>query len=217
VYNPASSGGDAEVDYDCVESNVMKDGKNGLEEVNDNSSLTDSDGNGIGYSGGVMNLISGCNNASGGSEDKGSHEVAEIIRWHAPSRCRGSRLAGFRRVNKVVVVRIVGSIGTCNGDIDNNEADANDGDAEETVKSIDISSGCSGGAGLLPQGKGVSYEAELAQYQNDHDNLQWQEHKTKDDVDNPASRGGNDDKISYLRMMSVRWKLVMIIITPTIA
>ena len=216
--DPESSGGDAEVDYDCVESNVMKDGKNGLEEVNDNSSLTESDGNGIGYSGGVMNLISGCNNASGGSEDKGSHEVAEMIRWHAPSRCRGSRLAGFRRVNKVVVVRYVGSIGTSNGDIDDNEADdANDGDAEETVKSIDISSGCSGGAGLLPKGKGVSYEAELAQYQNDHDNLQRQEHKAKDDVDSPAGRGGNDDEISYLRMMSVRWKLVMIIITPTIA
>ena len=58
----------------------MKDGKNGLEEVNDNSSLTESDGNGIGYSGGVTNLISGSHNASGGLEDEGSHEVAEIIR-----------------------------------------------------------------------------------------------------------------------------------------
>ena len=213
-----SSGGNAEVDCDCVESNVMTNGQIDFEEVNDNSSLTESDSNGIGFSGGVTNLVSGSNNASGGSEDKGSHEVAELIRRYVPWRCRGSRLAGFRRVDRIVVVRYVGSIGTSNGNIDDNEADdANDGDAEDTVKSIDISSGCSGGAGLLPKGKSVLYEAELAQYQNDHDNLQRQEHKAKDDVDSPAGRGGNDDEISYLRRMNVRWKLVIIIIAPTIA
>jgi hypothetical protein len=134
----------------------MKDGQSDFEEVNNNSSLAESDSNGIGYSGGVTNLVS--------SSD-----------------------------------------------------DANNGDAEDTVKSIDISSGCSSGASLLPKGKSILYEAELAQYQIDHDNLQQQEHKTKDDVDSPAGRGGNDDEISYLRRMNVRWKLVIIIIAPTIA
>ncbi len=99
----------------------MTNGQIDFEEVNDNSSLTESDSNGIGFSGGVTNLVNGSNNASGGSEDKGSHEVAELIRQYVPWRY------------------------------------------------------------------------------------------------SPAGCGGKNDEISYLRRMNVRWKLVIIIITPTIA
>jgi hypothetical protein len=69
-----------------------------------------------------------------------------LIKRYVPWRCRGSRLAGFRRVDRIVVVRYVGSIGTSNGDIDDNEADdANDGNdfrKEKVTRTLQCS--CSG-------------------------------------------------------------------------
>jgi hypothetical protein len=63
---------------------------------------------------------------------------------------------------------------------------ANDDGAEETAEDTDIMNGCKDGAGLLAKGMVELYEAEQAQYQTNHDNLQWQAFGEEDDAANDA-------------------------------